>query len=242
MQMQSHSGINLLLHENSSILCSLKLAEKSEVLRDLICFTDDENEPIPMPAFVTKTKICDIMHMLESDSISFMEKSKLQYLLEILKILDFLAITELFNDALSFIHQQVTCDKCFEIFQMTFKSTIPCFNEIQQRSCNVMMDQLIAYYESNYLQEDIQDPYVAKYVMMTFNQIKLIINIKKENSTIMKIILFKNWWQKNKIFHLKDDITEILSSINEEACYIPRSKIIFMRKIRDQILLEIEPH
>ena len=122
----------------------------------------------------------------------------------------------------------------------SLKLSTPCLYDIQQKSLNIFLVHLNEFYEIQDLHKEFQDPFVDKYVTMQIYEIKMIISFQIRDAIIMKVMVLKNWWQHNKVFKLGEDIKSMLYFINEEANYIHRSKIIFMRNIRDCILKELE--
>ena len=135
------------------------------------------------------------------------------------------------------LRDNLTSENCFEIFKLS-NSTL-CLIDITNISLNLMMKELIEFYESNCLSENHEDPYIDRYKDMDINEIHMMINVEMNSSTIARIMITRNWWKINRNIAFKEEIFEILTQINAKACYIQKTRIIFMRKLRDTILHDI---
>ena len=59
-----------LLVNKSLLKCSKKVIESSQLWLDIIDFTDpQDNSPIPVPSFITKQMILDLIEMVEKDDM-----------------------------------------------------------------------------------------------------------------------------------------------------------------------------
>ena len=135
------------------------------------------------------------------------------------------------------IKDKVTKENCFEIFKLSNSSLW--LKDIRNFTISFLVNKLILFYESKSLSENHEDPYIDQYKQMNINDIHLMLSGKMKSSTIASIMVIRNWWCNHKDVTLKEKMIQILGEINDNATYIPRSIIIFMRKLRDNIINEI---
>ena len=83
--MEGSTKICFLLNGTPTIICCKKFGKHSNLITDLLSFIDDKNHPIPMPPFVTKTMLFDIMRILESDNLQCISDSSVDYLIKIVR-------------------------------------------------------------------------------------------------------------------------------------------------------------
>lgn len=218
--------------------CSYLLIQESNLLNDLITFTEGNNDPIPLPSFITEQLINDIISILENNDLQPLEATDIEYSIQMLRVSDFLDINKVTKSILPSIIDRLDHRNCFKIFSITNKS--PYFQEITNSCILLMMSQLNQYYCNIVTAENHQDPFVDEYVDMKIYEIMLMIFYPNQPSTLTKIMIMKNWWNKNKHIKFRHEVLNILQFINETAAYIPRQIIKFMRRIRDSIMDDIK--
>ena len=232
--------IYLLIQKKNVILSSGVLLKKSDLLHDLVAFTTPDSIPIPIPHFITEQMVSDIVKILETNnSASLITQSNLDYIIQILKALDFLAINEMFKNLLIHTMDEINIGNCFQVFKLTNSSI--CCEKLTAKSLSLIMSQINQYYESDRISENVHDPYIENYATLEIFELCMMLTHDVNNSTITRIMVLQHWWNRNKMKAIKDkeEIFNILQYINENASYIPRSKIQYMRAIRDHIIIEI---
>lgn len=222
--------LNIMFVDKTTVLCSKVLLMKSTLLEELLRLEDRSNDPIPVPFFITDKILVDLRTILEQENIGSFINSKIECLIQMLQTSDFLAIHDTTAMLTEVIIRKVSNYNCFQIFKLTYN--LPCFQEISQKSLHLMMTQINEFYSGHELSKHIKDPYVHQYDSMTFQEIEIMISYNNKTSTVAKIMIVKHWLSKNLDCEKKDKILNIIYYINEEACYIPRTEISFMRKIR----------
>ena len=146
----------------------------------------------------------------------------------------FLAIIDVSDHLLSIIDDRVSSDNSFTVFKLT--NQVPCFYKITRKCTTLIMRQIQQFYSNNILSEYIEDPFVHQYSDMTIMEIDIIISCHGAYYTISKIKILNNWINKNLHSLDTNKISDMMNYINTGACYMPRSHIKFMRKIRNIIL------
>lgn len=227
----------LILKRKTEVLCSEKLCQKSELLHQLDVFTDGDRSPVQLPEFASSECIKFIMNILEAEDFGELCHSELDFLLDTLKLSDFLGVHEFTMKLLSVIKDKVTHPNCFYIFRL-INMTV-CFKDITDHCLSVMMRCLNHYYDKNAFSEHIPDPYTKNYVVMSLYEIEMMLTHSSDTTTMTKILIFKNWWIHNKRSHSRNEVLGFLEFLNEDASYTPRNHIIFMRSIRDKIIAEL---
>lgn len=179
------------------------------------------------------------MIILDTNKIEHIIHGSIQYLIEIVKISDFLAINELTQTIISLIEEKVTIINCFDVYKLT--NVFPFHKTIRNFCLNMMMININQYYSIHTHNDTIlPDPYAKKYELLPLMDIKLMLTIPKHVSPVTKISVLKNWLIGNRYESWnEEDVFNILEYVNVDASYSPRCQIKFMRKIRDQIIAQI---
>ena len=232
--MENSKQISLLLSNDVQIFCSTSLMDNSTVLSDMNHSCNSRNNLLRLPTFITESIIHDIIFILKTNDYKNLIKKSIHHLLLIVKTTDFLDIPSISIAVQDIIKGKITINNCFEIFPMT--SDFFTLIEITLVSLELIMKLMEDYYENHEFNPEVQDPYIDRYKSMYLADIEKIIIYAKKFSTIAKIHIVQNWLKENGINGFKWEILRILERINEDASYIPRSKIIYMRKIRNQII------
>ena len=229
--------LKLIFGNGDLIQCPSMLIEKSDLLLNIQNIQDQSSEPLLIPNFVTKGILLDIIQSLEYGNIDNFMNSTIEYIIHVQMALDFFAIYDLSTLMLPLIDARVSIDNSFQVFKLTNK--IPCFHSITIKSISLMMIQIEEYYKKNELFENMEDPFVDMYSLMTTFEIEIMISSLDQYFTVSKIMILKNWINKNPGSMDRNKIINILYNINIQASYIPRREISFMRKIRNIILQEL---
>ena len=229
--------LSLLDAKSDQIECPPILVQKSQLLRNISNINDGTSQPLPIPAFITMQVIRDIIKTLEDGNYNSIINGNIEYLLTIQKTLNFLDIHDDSRMLISSINDRITFLNCFQVFKMT--NGLPCMYQITEKSVSVMLSVIEEYYSETVLSEDNLDPYVNQYSSMTISEIDSIISSCDKYLTVVRIMILKNWLSKNDICANTETILKLINLINNEACYIPRSEIQFMRSVRDSIYDEI---
>ena len=236
-EMEHCEEVILLVDGKNQMPCPESFVQKSEVLTNMCRYSKRSRDPIPIPLFITQLILIDLFKLTESKSLQNISNSGVEYMIQLTKASDFLDIQDITRNLLQLIHEKLTIENCFEIFKLT--NSILCLRDITSTSLQLMRTILMQFYESKPLSENNEDPYIDHYQNMHVSEIQNILGEKMKYSTIASIMVIRNWWKKNTDVTVKDEIFLILKEINENASYIPRSKIIFMRMIRDKIIADI---
>lgn len=237
------SNLKLVLKfaEDGQIPCSRNLLIHSQMLQQMIQFSDDSDEEILCPRFLSKPTILQIIKLLdcEKNVIQDLLTSSIKYLITILlRATDFLAIESLTIKINSIIKQRLIPSNCFEIYSMSKEYSY--MDSVSTESLKLIMLQINNFYTMKNICESITDPFCNDYKDFSIFEIKKMLTIDKKIKTLSKIMCFKNWWQRNVDLQHKSTVIEILENINSSAMYIPRREIIFMRSIRDNIIEHME--
>ena len=236
--MLERETILLLLTNGEKILCPDILVQKSSLLSNICDVKDNSDDPLPVPDFINKDILCDIINILQDESFISISTLTIQYIIQVEMTLDFLGISEESEKLLSFINDRVTPQFSFLIFRMTNK--LPCFSKITKNSLCMMMSQIQQYYNMNLPYENYEDPYIHEYSTLNIYEVQYIIYSGDKYSSVVKIMILKHWLNKNRNWLTTKNIIMMVNYINNEASYIPRADIKFMRCIRDAILADIQ--
>ena len=237
---ESAGSLKLILEDKTEILCSALIIHKSEALRNLCNFCEECPEPIPLPNFVSKEILREIMNIIDgnNDCQKFVNAEMIHHIRAI-QCVDFLMINEVTCTLIEMMEEKISIDNAFELFPMINHLTVFC--DIARKCMKIIMFNIEQYYLSSMATKALQDqdPYLEKYKLLKIDDIQMLLTFSKKNSTKAKILLFQNWWVNNKDLSEKDEVFAILQQINIDAAYIPRHEIKFMRQIRDVIIEEI---
>ena len=102
-----------------------------------------------------------------------------------------------------------------------------------------MMSNINKSYANTVYSASDADPYKDKYIVMEMHEIHRMLFHTRDTTTVTKILIFRHWWSNNKWSQSHYDVLKFLEYLNEDASYTPRQHISFMRKIRDQIIDEL---
>ena len=235
--MLTSERLSVIVNNQEEIECPLVLITKSNLLTDIFKLDDNTFQPLPVPSFITKQVIDEIITILQDGTFAGIINSSIQYLIKIEMTLDFLCVTDESEMLLSVIYEKVTTTNSFRVFCMT--NEVPCFHDVTMKCALLMKEQLNEYYSRTLLFGDLGDPYLDEYSSFTIFEIEQFFSYCDKYYTVMKVVILKKWVSRNcDCLHTEKLIT-ILENINKEAIYIPRSHIKFMRNVRDEILAEI---
>ena len=228
--MNNVKDMYIVFHDESSLLCSYLVMEKSELLSSMSCFSDNDTQPIRLPEFITRKVFSDIIIILECENYHYIQYCDILYIANILIAADFLLINQVVPKLQVFVEEKLTYTNSFDVFKYLHK--ISYLHRTIQKCVDMIMTALESVYNNELYRLNSEDPYISKYTSMHVNEIRGVIFLSSRRSTLAKILFFKNWWKCNKDPAFKEEIFEIFEKINEDAAYIPRQHIIFMREIR----------
>ena len=223
---------------DTTLKCSDALLESSSLLKDMTMFCEPENDPIPLPKFIKDDLIINIMELLDKNKLGDLQNLEIEYLIHLVRASDFLGIAQLTKELMLSVINKVTHINCFKIFRKTNRSY--CYQEITDVCLLLMISQMNSFYQNLITQQNNQDPFSEQYIHMHIDEITMIITHLNSASTLTKIIILKKWWYQHKYLKFKERILKILQFINDTATYIPRSQIVFMRRIRDTLIQDIK--
>ena len=236
--MAADGTISFIISGKSYCFQSTKLIQDSVLLTDLNSFCDDNNEAIRLPKFSSVKLIKDIILTLETKKYDYLERIDMNYLILLIKTSDFLLLQDVTEELLRILTSRLTIENCFELFRKI--NTHPAFQEVANTTLALMVDNIHKYYEYQPLLENLRDPYIERYSLMNIEEIERIMFYRRNLSIVTKILILQHWWLTNQNVSVSDEVFRIMYQINEEAAYITKVKIIFMRRIRDKIVLDVQ--
>ena len=235
-KMDKSTNIHLLLDGNSVVPCTGTVIQSSELLKEMMQFSNGDTEPIPLPSFVTKELMQDVTSLCNDFGNLSTIKSDIRYLIDLMRVTDYLAFCETTKFLLRIILGKLNTENCFEIFRLT--NSAPYFNVITGASLHLMITHLNINYQYCEYSDSFQDPYVDRYKDMSFMELQLMV-LNENTALITRISIIKNWWNHNRDGCMKEDVIAILETINTEAAYQPKCEISLMRRIRNSMINDI---
>ena len=234
--MNSCENVIIAINGSEEILCPNSLVKKSKLLVDMIAFSDNTSDIIKLPQFITNNVISEMLKLLKTMSLAYLSNYSVEDLLLLFKTSDFLEISEFTEALLNIIVKKISSENCFEVFKLS--RTSACFSTISAISLEKIIQVLSDYYVKLPLTATHNDPYYEKYKLLSVMDIRFLISAMTSSLTVCKILLFQNWLRANNDTNI-GEVKDILTMINDDATYIPKSQIQHMRKIRDKIIAQL---
>ena len=229
--------MNLMLADNTSFRCVDVFIRKAKLLQDLIYYCETAIEAIPVPDFISRTILKDITSIITNPNDVIVDQLEPLYLVEIIRTTDFLHIDDLISPMTKVLLKKVSNSNCMSIFQKA--NTIPCLQDVVQKCANMMIPPVeVSEFDIEQFSQKEDSSFINCNVM-SIDEIQKLVFLTSKRSTVVKILIVSKWWRNNFNMDWKENVLEILDKINQDACYIPRQQILFMRGIRDIIKTEI---
>ena len=237
---EKSSELVLILRNKEHFLCTPTLISKSTLLKEMIGFSDNTEEPVPVPNFVSSRMLSEIMQLLDSTRSCLQEICQTKYpkLIQMWRISEFLDIQNLSRSIRIEMYKRLDQNSCFEIYSVV--KFVPSLSWFTEDVVKCILTNINQFYKGMDINKFTEDEFVEQYKTFSLSEVYYMLCTKKVLSTISKILVFKNWWSWNQNKKLEEQVVvEILQNINEKASYIPRQEIKFMREIRDEILSKL---
>jgi len=129
MRKEEESPVYLIVH-GRKIKCSQMVVELSSVFKCMVASTDDTESPIPVPNFISRQIVLDLVEIIErgdTGQCAHLVLVSLSYLLDFLIAVDFLGFTEVKDTVEERVKMHINDTTWKEIFHYT-KDIIGLFN------------------------------------------------------------------------------------------------------------------
>jgi len=129
MRKEEESPVYLIVH-GRRIKCSQMVVELSSVFKCMVASTDDSENPIPVPNFISRQIVLDLVEIIErgdTNQCAHLVLVSLSYLLDFLIAVDFLGFTEVKDTVEERVKMHINDTTWKEIFHYT-KDIIGLFN------------------------------------------------------------------------------------------------------------------
>merc|ERR1719209_2151707 len=126
---EEHATVALMV-QGRRLECSSKVVELSGVFKCMVAATEDEEAPFPVPDFISRQIMLDLVEIVErgdTGQCAHLVLVSLSYLLDFLIAVDFLGFTEVKSTVEARIQEHITDSTWKEIFHYT-KDIIGLFN------------------------------------------------------------------------------------------------------------------
>ena len=225
---------------DQNIKCPDILLTCSILLQDIIMYGKETCEPIILPSFIN-TKLLEVISQLLEARLSLKQNLlllSLSYMLELYKTADFFRI-DLICDNIESCFQNRLCENtCFDIYKMLKDNAFLCY--ISDNALCFISKEIEEHYESDKKSLTAVDKFTKQYIKFPISDVKRLIQTFTKSAILSQIACFKHWFYANKENVIAEEVLDILQIINCNACYLPKSKIILMRSIRDNILNDLK--
>ena len=231
--------ILLLLSESEELMCSEKFISSSPILSDMVHYSTENSDPIRVPEFISKNSMLHVMKLVEIPCVNAkdIQNYSTEFLIELFSIADFFLIETVVKKFQVSLLSRITPSTCYNIYNLTLNRLF--LNTVCVKAKNEIIEELEKQFGTKMFPAVIVDQSDENYSELCFESVKEIIIGSDKMSTVTKISFFKSWWNKNANSSLKDEVLILLEDINAKAIYIPKQQILYMRKIRDNIMQEL---
>jgi len=203
------SSLLTLIVQDKPIHCSRRLILSSSLFMDMAELVDDDASPIPIPEFISRQIMLDLVEMVEIGDweCAHLILVSLSYLLDFLIALDFLGCDKLKTVVEEKVKEKLDDSNCRDVLHYT-KDILGLDNTVRN-VIEYMCDRVRSYYDQN-LEVYHCDLFQDEYVNFTPSLMRMVLNTTSLGS-FSKFTMFSKWVKINN--EDMDDVLKLLLTL-----------------------------
>ena len=201
-------NIVVLMVERKRLQCPIKVILKCSVLTDLMSLTDPDQEEIPLPNFISRQIVLDLIEIVETDDTkecSHLVLSSIYYLLDFLVTLDFLGCSEVKMAVEELVRQRINDTNWKMIFDFA-KDAIG-LQTTAEDAIKYFSSRLVQNTDRTFVETTEQAALVARYDFSA-GFFKIMLQASGVQP-VFKLVLLRQWVESNA-----ENKSEIISLVS----------------------------